>query len=113
MGVSWPPRTRRRVLVSQTTGTIEIPGDLPRGAEVTVAYGYREDTRGSGADLDLPVFERPKRPVSPRTRVHPVASAALAPKTVDRGTQVAWTRGRASRDLSFRTLRRLGAMLRR
>lgn len=65
------------------------------------------------AEVELPAFKRPPRPVGPRTRVYPVASAVLAPKAVARGTQVAWTRGRAFRDLSFRTLRRLGLALRR
>jgi hypothetical protein len=64
-------------------------------------------------DLDLPAFEPPKRPVALRTSVREVVSAMLSPKTVDRVTQVAWTRGRAPRGCSFRTLRCWGTDRRR
>jgi hypothetical protein len=100
----------------------ESSGDTSttQGVSSLVSDTVRVSSTGPGrsrarrdADVEYPEFERPVRPVASRTRVRDPEPIVLAPKAAERPTQVAWTRGRAPRDLSFRTLRRLGMGLRR
>jgi hypothetical protein len=84
--------------VSRTDGvtraTSTVPWDDVVVSNTTATWSSAE------ADLDLPAFEPPKRPVASREKVVAPVLAMLSPKQAARRTAVAWTRGRAPRGWS-------------
>ena len=99
---------------TSTCGDTYSPTATWTGNEAIVTRTGPGRSRASrDVDVEMPEFEQPVRPVASRTRVRGPDPVVLAPKAAGRSTQVAWTRGRAPKDLSFRTLRLLGKGLRR
>lgn len=98
---------------SSDTSTTQSLAPLSSSTARVSRTGPSRSRASQDVDLELPKFKRPPRPVAPRMRVRYPAPVLLVPKTAARSTQVAWTRGRPPRGLSFRTLRLLGTGLRR